>query len=103
LDTISDFCKYLTDIESLCKQKGAPTIRDERDRYPWRLYLQSKSFDHLLEFDEVFLDYGLWEEVISRSEYKSRIEEDRISYFWDHLVNVLIHVPEMNIGKQPVS
>ncbi len=88
LDTISDFCKYLKDKENLCFSKTMLEIVQFREVDMVGDYMyHNKSFSHLDSLDMVIYDKGIWEKTTEDSVYQSKKNADKVSYFWDHLID----------------
>jgi hypothetical protein len=88
LDTIADFSKYLSDKEQLLMRSDFASLTMFREADLLGDYIfHGKSFDHLKGLNAVHYEEGIWEEVTSKSDYIAKQEADRISYFWDFLVD----------------
>jgi hypothetical protein len=87
LDTISDFVHYLSAKESFLTNNGGIVINGtEADLLG--VYIHSgRTFPENADF--LMIGSGIWEEIRSKPEFKARKVEDRESYKWDHLIEVL--------------
>jgi len=89
LDTISDFCQYLDKKEQLYSSKSLPNIHLSLETDVMGYYIfNGRSFDHLRGYDSVNVQEGYWANISKQEEFLAKKEADRISYFWDHLINV---------------
>lgn len=89
LDTISDFARYLRDKERLFISHDDRFLTAHREIDLLGDYVfKGRSFAHFDGYDAVFMEEGIWEALIQRPEYIRKEKEDRISYFWDNLVDV---------------
>ena len=89
LDTISDFCQYLEKKEQLYFSESLPDINLSMEVDVMANYLfNGKSFDHLLGHDSVYIQKGYWANISKRKEFIAKREANKISYFWDHLIDV---------------
>ena len=88
LDTISDFTKYLIDKEALYA-RGVLTMFSkggEEDMLAFYLH-QGREFP--AEPDFLVFDDDLWDALTKKPEWARRKEADRVSYFWDSLIETL--------------
>jgi len=89
LDTMLDFTDYLRKKEFFYERKGKGAIQATREQDVLAEFLfNGRTFDHLESFDMSYTHTGVWESVQSRPEFIARRNEDRISYLWDHLIEV---------------
>jgi len=94
LDTITDFNKYLKDKETLLVREDFISLTAYREVDLLGDYLyHGKSFDHLKALNAVHYEAGIWEEVTRKPEYLAKQEANRISYFWDHLIEFAHECP----------
>jgi len=49
--------------------------------------MNDRSFSKLKEGELIMLTDGFWENLTQRSEYIAKKEEDKVSYFWDFLID----------------
>lgn len=97
LDTISDFVEYLQKKENFLK-KNKKIIGSEEDILAFYLH-QNRTFPEngdLLVFGD-----DLWKEVSNKKEYKIKKELDKISIFWDSLIEEFINLRDPSIIKIP--
>lgn len=87
LDTVSDFVSYLMDKETLYKS-GVRTefYGAEEDLLAFYLH-KGRSFP--MDVGTILVTDGMWEEFISKDEYKARKLADKDSYIWDRLVDTI--------------
>jgi hypothetical protein len=93
LDTIADFVSYLTDKEKFFRSGKAVIASGEEDLLAYYLthandknqsdFIIASQVDNrtLLIFEE-----GFWEQFVQSPERQSQISADKISYFWDRLI-----------------
>ncbi|MCK5125354.1 MAG: SEC-C domain-containing protein [candidate division Zixibacteria bacterium] len=94
LDTISDFTKYLIDKESFILYDDLNRLMASREIDLLGVYIfDGKSFDQFKKVTDLYIEYGIWEEVTSRPEYIAKQKEDEISYFWDFLIELSHECP----------
>lgn len=87
LDTISDFCKYLRDKEAFFKEgKGLTISGGEEELLAWYIW-HGRSFKDFDKADFILITEGIWERVQNEPAYKAKRTEDRISYFWDSIID----------------
>ena len=88
LDTIADFCDYLREKEQFLKdRKILITDSDERELLGTYLLL-NRSFVSLDQIGAIVLDNGGWDYLRSQPEYLKYKEAEKISYFWDHIIEI---------------
>lgn len=86
LDTISDFCEYLRSKELLIDNKEIMIMGGEKELLAY--YLQNnKSFSQFNEATNIIIQEGIWEECISKPEYKNKKKQDEFSYGWDSIID----------------
>jgi hypothetical protein len=89
LDTISDFTKYLKDVEDIFRIPK-DIIADGGEEELLGYYIkQGRNFDEVLKQPVfgLYVEKGNWEDLIGRKEYKAKQRDNRISYFWDYLIH----------------
>ena len=87
LDTITDFIEYLIKKEALISPgKSFFIIGGEKELLSSYLF-NNRSFDIFNDADNVVIEEGSWDYLQDRPEYIAKKQEDKISYFWDHMVN----------------
>ncbi len=83
LDTASDFIDYLD-----AKESFAGTIVCEGEENLLAVYLhRGRRFP---EMHLLFVEHGSWSELREKPEFAARRAEDRVSYWWDKLVETFI-------------
>ncbi len=84
LDTILDFISYLSAKEEFYMAgKETPFLAGEENLLA--LYLHSgKKLP--ANYDVVHIEGGLWDSFAKKPEYQRKIEEDKISYLWDDVI-----------------
>jgi len=87
LDTISDFTHYLKTKEALIKQnKQLVIFGGEKELLAFYL-MNKRSFERFNDATNILIDEGSWKLLQKNPEYKTKKEEDKISYFWDSIIN----------------
>jgi hypothetical protein len=95
LDTITDFTAYLTKKERLIVS-GTPVVAAGEEEL-LALYLKRRNrngeHDFMLpgNYDLVHLDDGFWDRFQNSPERRAQIERNRVSYFWDKLIEKFLH------------
>ncbi len=89
LDTIADFVTYLGEKVSLLRSDREVSVAGEEELLP--VYLSTvtdgqHAFDFPKEFDGIVVVEGHWQEFCKSPSRKAQIEADKISYFWDGLI-----------------
>jgi hypothetical protein len=97
LDTVADFIEYLQKKEDLLK-KNKKITGSEEDILAFYLH-QNRSFPE--NGDLLFFGDDLWKEVSNKEEYKIKKELDKISIFWDSLIEEFINLRDPSIVKIP--
>ena len=92
LDTVRDFTQYLESKEVALTSQRDLLLEGYRevDLLADHIF-HNKSFSQNDGYDLVVVLDGIWEQLTQREEYLRKQQEDRISYFWDHLVDVAGH------------
>lgn len=89
LDTTTDFLRYLTEKERLCRS-GTVYAAGEENLLAYYLTHLNDSGDHAFDFDEqpdlLSIDESWWANFSVSSERRARVEHDRVSYTWDRLI-----------------
>ena len=117
LDTAPDFIEYLEKKEDfLCKEDLIVSVAGEEELLA--LYLQNTNknneHDFLVDFDlkeigSVALVEGGWEEFCKSEKRRIQVEANKISYFWDGLIEsftghffagTLEHTTELDFNSQ---
>jgi len=86
LDTITDFVDYVAAKERLLKSCRIIFEGTEADLLGFYIH-RGRAFPR--NVDLLIVPGGIWQEVRSKPEFKARKIEDRRSYAWDHLIEVL--------------
>ena len=83
LDTVTDFVHYLTTKEALAER--CPGLVVEGEENLLAVYLdRGRKFPE--DCPEGPVPDGLWEQLVAKRGYQRKLEEDRVSYVWDRLV-----------------
>ncbi len=90
LDTISDFTSYLAKKERFIESGKLAFAAGEDDLLGYYLQQLNTDGEHDFvvnqDFDFITFDEGHWEEFKNHPRRLAQIEADRISYFWDELI-----------------
>ena len=90
LDTISDFTNYLTKKEQFIESGRLTFAAGEDDLLAYYLQHLNADGEHDFiaeqNFDFLAIDEGLWEDFKQHSQRLAQIEANKISYFWDELI-----------------
>lgn len=87
LDTISDFVHYLAAKESFLTDCGGIVINGSEADLLGVYIHGGRAFPANADF--LMIEPGIWDEIQSKPEFRARKVEDRESYKWDHLIEVL--------------
>lgn len=87
LDTVSDFCGYLREIERVRGHVGSLILEGGQEELLGYYLLNERSLADLEGHDAVFLQGGSWEEIQRRPEYQAKRSADEISYLWDEFID----------------
>jgi len=94
LDTITDFINYLNFKEDLCKKCDVSLMGGEENLLAY--YLQD--IDELPDkATNLVISENLWENLVERIEYKNKKSSDKISFFWDAMIEQLIN--DLKLGN----
>jgi hypothetical protein len=92
MDTITDFVNYLIKKETLLSSKDRVIVVTGEEQLV-AMYLKkinSKGEHDFVDFpsdvDGVLVSEGIWEEYFRNPQYLAKKEADKISYFWDRLI-----------------
>jgi hypothetical protein len=89
LDTITDLTKYLNRKEELIRS-GRLAAFGEEDLLALYLRNVDESDDHVFVLppgdEPVILHAGQWLNTLERPEFKRKLLADRVSYFWDSII-----------------
>ncbi|HEB36379.1 MAG TPA: NERD domain-containing protein [Candidatus Aminicenantes bacterium] len=84
LDTISDFIKYLTAKERFYMAgKKTPFLAGEENLLALYLHSGRKLPE---KYTAVLMEGEMWDSFVKKPEYLRKKEEDKISYFWDDVI-----------------
>lgn len=90
LDTVSDFCAYLNKKENLVRSKGTVFAGGEEELLAFYLrHINDEGehdFDVPDEVDFILVDEGFWERRIKNAQYLRKKKADKVSYFWDYII-----------------
>jgi hypothetical protein len=97
LDTIADLTAYLCNRVKIFRSPLKFSVRGEEELVPiyFRGYSdETKDYDiarALLKAsdtnpDYIAIDGGFWSDFVQRPEYRARIEQNKMSYLWDRLI-----------------
>ncbi|MDP3990954.1 MAG: SEC-C metal-binding domain-containing protein [Candidatus Nealsonbacteria bacterium] len=89
LDTISDLVSYFSKKEILLRSDKGISATGEEDLLP--SYLTKikdgvHDFDFPTDLDGIAIVEGAWDYFCNNPQRKAQLNEDRISYFWDELI-----------------
>lgn len=101
LDTITDFENFLSYVENLpqyCKKVIVEGGSEELLGFYMRNERRNPDKCDLLS-----ITHGFWDDLIKRPEFIARKEEDRISYFWDSMIEELCEHLDFSIEGPPPS
>lgn len=91
LDTIADFVSYLTAKEQIVKSRTGITISGEENLVGLFLGAGAKLPEAVAiwadGFDSLYLEDGVYSNVLARPDYQNYVSANRISYFWDYLID----------------
>lgn len=86
LDTVSDFCEYLSKKEAIDPNKRILVMGSERNLLG--KYLENgRSFSWMNEYDNVVIDDTVWSAFSGNSQFYAKKHEDEISYGWDSIID----------------
>lgn len=91
LDTISDFTKYLDDKEQLHDKVSSVIIDGGEEELLGYYLFNGRSFSELMKnpINLACIGGDIWDDIIKKPEYIAKKKADRISYFWDYLIDIL--------------
>jgi hypothetical protein len=87
LDTIKDFVGYLREKERFLSLDIKMDISGGEEELLAYYLINERSFKKLEEGNYVIIQEGIWEDLINKPEFQAKREEDKISYFWDFLID----------------
>jgi len=104
LDTVKDFIDYLSIKENLLRNKSI-VVSGEEDLLAFYLRsvdTQGKHYFDIPEGSDLFIiDEGFWEKFLISKQYKSYKSANKVSYFWDSLIERLIYFIKSGIELSP--
>ncbi len=89
LNTVSDFTSYLGKKEALLRSGKNIFATGEEDLLPYymtKIKKEEHDFDFPEDSDGIAILEGEWERFCENPQRKAQLEEDKISYFWDALI-----------------
>ena len=89
LNTVSDFTSYLSKKEVLLRSGKNIFSTGEEDLLPYymtKMKGEEHDFDFPEDSDGIGILEGEWERFCENPQRKAQLEEDKISYFWDVLI-----------------
>lgn len=89
LNTVSDFTSYLSKKEILLRSDKNIFSTGEEDLLPYymtKMKGEEHDFDFPEDSDGIGILEGEWERFCENPQRKAQLEEDKISYFWDALI-----------------
>lgn len=87
LDTITDFINYLREKQKLIARTIHVTLEGGENDLLAHYSKHGKNFDAFNGYDVLNIGEGIWEKNIEAPEYKFKKQEDRISYYWDSIID----------------
>jgi hypothetical protein len=87
LDTITDFVKYLRDIEAFITKDIKITLNGGEEDLLALYLTNGRIFPD--KFNSLYLDDNLWKGFIEHPEYQAKKEADKGSYIWDRLIEII--------------
>lgn len=88
LDTIIDFVEYLQAKEAFCESQDMILINEGEENI-LALYLSKGRLFPTGTNRLVTIEQGIWEEFSKSVQYRSKKQEDKVSYVWDNLIEFL--------------
>jgi len=87
LDTINDFINYLKRKENFLSSDIKIDLSGGEEELLAYYLMNEKRFNKLKKYNYIIIQEGCWEKLQKRKEYQSKNKENKISYFWDMLIN----------------
>jgi hypothetical protein len=87
LDTVRDFCEFLTALESIAAETKIVLAGGEEELLAHYL-TNDRSFRFLNREKVNLVHEGAWHHLQNDQNYVHRKHEDEVSYFWDHLIDM---------------
>jgi len=94
LDTVSDFIEYLHKKEELFISSKRAYVGAEEDLLAYYLW-NNRSFPE--KFDLMIFMDDIWENIRKRPEYIQKKAADKISLFWDNLIEECINMRDPSL------
>lgn len=95
LDTVTDFVEYLQRKEAFVNSGRLAAAAGEEELLAWYLGKVDGRGHHDFIFpgnpSGVLLDEGLWSDFEKSDARRAKVEEDRVSYAWDRLIEQFAH------------
>lgn len=88
LDTVTDFTNFLTAVEELTAQGSRLLVQGSHADLTAFYLSNGKAFPK--NQNAIVVTSGFWDHYSKRPERLRKLEEDKISYVWDRLVEMLI-------------
>ena len=90
LDTLTDFTAYLTKKERFLTGPRVVFAAGEEELLAIYLHHLNDTGEHDFiidgDYDTLAFEEGFWDEFVASPERRAQIEADKISYFWDALI-----------------
>lgn len=87
LDTISDFIDYLKEKERFLSSDIKMDLSGGEEELLAYYLMNERSFKKLEGNSYIIVQEGFWEGLIKKPEFLAKKVEDKISYFWDFLID----------------
>jgi len=87
LDTINDFIGYLKEKERFLSSDIKMDISGGEEELLAYYLINERNFKKLEGNSYIIIQEGCWKDLINKPEFLAKKEEDRISYFWDFLID----------------
>lgn len=87
LDTTRDFVDYLKEKTKLVLSKIYITLLGGEKELLAYYLANERNFSRLIDLDHIIIEEGFWDQLQKLPEYLAKKEADRMSYFWDELIN----------------
>jgi hypothetical protein len=86
LDTISDFCRYLREKESIATEKYLMILGGEENLLGKYIEL-GRNFQWTASHDLIMVDDTIWPKIETMTQYVEKKKLDEISYGWDKMID----------------
>jgi hypothetical protein len=87
LDTMSDFVTYLRAKEKLVTKEKTIVIAGGEEELLAFYLLNNRNFERFNAADHITITQGSWEHLNKKPEYLAKKRADKISYYWDSIIN----------------